>query len=144
MGLLYSLAHYHHGGKYAIMHTYLILEDLRVLYLDLRTAEGDCVILAGLGHIWDLKSHLHSDTLHLTRPYLLIVALPKPSIQTQGPMGPFLLTTPHWKEDALIIRSSLLCFYFQQRKFCYWGKTPFKIVLMFKYFFESESDGLSI
>lgn len=51
MGLAYSLVHYHHGEKHGIMQTYLVLEELRVLYLDLRAAEGDCIILAGLEHI---------------------------------------------------------------------------------------------
>jgi hypothetical protein len=36
---------------------------------------------------WDLKTWLHSDTLPPTRPHLLIVLLPGPSIQTRESMG---------------------------------------------------------
>ena len=45
LGLAYSLrgsARYHHGGKHGSMQADLVLEkELRVLHLDLQTAEGD-------------------------------------------------------------------------------------------------------
>ena len=41
MGLAYSFrgsVHYHHGGKHGIMQADMVLEESRVIYLDLKAA----------------------------------------------------------------------------------------------------------
>jgi len=47
----------------------MVLEELRVLHLDLQATE-DCVSGHSLS-IGDLKDHLHNDTLPPTRPHLV-------------------------------------------------------------------------
>jgi hypothetical protein len=57
----------------------MVLEELRVLHLDLQAAEGDSLLNTARGlfltgqrlSIGDLKAHQHSDTLSLTKPHLL-------------------------------------------------------------------------
>jgi hypothetical protein len=47
LGLTYSfrgLVHYHHRGKHGSMQADMVLEELRVLHLDLQVAKGDCVL----------------------------------------------------------------------------------------------------
>jgi hypothetical protein len=58
MGLAYSFidsGHYHHGGKHGSAQTDMVLEDLRVLYLDPKAGKATPIP---------------------TRPHLLIVPLP--------------------------------------------------------------------
>jgi hypothetical protein len=49
LGLAYCFRNsgrYHHGGRYDKVQADIVLEELRVLHLDLQAAEGDlCVIL---------------------------------------------------------------------------------------------------
>ena len=49
MGLAYSfrgLAHYHFGGTHGTVQADMVLEkELKVLHLDLKATEGDCVLL---------------------------------------------------------------------------------------------------
>ena len=47
LGLAYSFrgsVHYHHGGRHGSVQADMVLEELRVLHLDLQ-APGDCVTL---------------------------------------------------------------------------------------------------
>jgi hypothetical protein len=80
LGLAYKFRDsviYHHGRKHGSIQAGMVLEDLRVLHLDKAVARRDCLI----GSQEDgLKAHPHSDTLPPTRPHLLIVPLPGPSI----------------------------------------------------------------
>jgi hypothetical protein len=46
LGLAYSfrgLVHYHHSMKHGIIQAATVLEEPRVLHLDLQAIEGDCV-----------------------------------------------------------------------------------------------------
>jgi hypothetical protein len=77
LGLAYRFrdsVHYHHGRKYGSIQASMVLEDLRVLHLDL-TAARRKLALRQLGGL-SFKAHPYSDTLPLTRPHLLIVPLP--------------------------------------------------------------------
>jgi hypothetical protein len=65
----------------------MVLEEPKVLHLDPKAAEGDSVSQEGaLTSHWvesehrSLKFHLHNDTLPPTRPHLLIVPFPEPSV----------------------------------------------------------------
>ena len=72
----------------------MVLEEPRILYLELKTAGGDCLLKAARKRlkshtgktlsIGDCKAHLHNSTLPPTRPtlspirlYLFIVPFPK-------------------------------------------------------------------
>jgi hypothetical protein len=75
MGLAYrfrGVVHNHHGRNHASTQAYLVLEEPRAHYLELKAARGRLSFHTGqnLG-IGDLKAHLLSDTLPLTRPHLL-------------------------------------------------------------------------
>ena len=51
MGLSYGLrglVHYHHGGKHGSVQADMVLEEQRVLHLDLQATEGDYVTGSGL------------------------------------------------------------------------------------------------
>jgi hypothetical protein len=74
LGLAYSLrgsVHYHHSGKNSSVQADILLEkELRVLHLDLKAAEGDCVPHWHSLNIGDSKL-TPRDTLPPTRPHLL-------------------------------------------------------------------------
>jgi hypothetical protein len=73
--------HYHHDGKHGNIQAYLILEEPRVLQLDVKAARSRISLAGsqerGLLPQWaelehrDLKAHPHSDTFPPTRPHLL-------------------------------------------------------------------------
>ena len=68
---------YHHSGKHGSIQADMVLEkELRVLHLDPKAAEGDCLSYSIELSICDLWAHLHSDILPPTKPHLLIVLLP--------------------------------------------------------------------
>ena len=88
MGLAYRFrgsVYHHHGGKHDSKQAGVVLEELRVLHLDAKAAEGNCPLWAVRRELrfhtgqslsrGDLRAHLHSDTLPSTWPHLLIVKL---------------------------------------------------------------------
>ena len=78
MGLAYSFkVHFHHGRQHAGSHD---AEDSQRVIHPLQAARRDCVSHWHSLSIYNLKAHLHSDTLPPTRPHLLVVPLPGPSI----------------------------------------------------------------
>ena len=67
MGLAYifrGLVHYHHVRKQPNVQVDMVLEEQRVLHLDLKAAEKDCPTLGR-----DFKACSYSDTLPPTRPH---------------------------------------------------------------------------
>jgi hypothetical protein len=80
LGLVYRFrgsVHYHYGRKYGSIQAGMTLEKLRVLPLVPKAARRRLVLM-WLGGESPPKPH--SDTLPPTRPHLLIVPLPGPSI----------------------------------------------------------------
>jgi len=69
-----GLVHYHHSEKHGSVQADTVLEELRVLHLDLKAARRRRVwiTVARLEHIYETsKPCLHSDTFPLTRLHLL-------------------------------------------------------------------------
>ena len=65
-----GLVHYHHGGDLGGMQADMVLEEqLRVLYPAGRRKLTET--MGGILSIGNLKVVIHSDTLRLTRPYLV-------------------------------------------------------------------------
>ena len=88
LGLAYGfrgLVHYHRGRKHGSIQADMVLEVRRVLHLDPKAAEGDCLPQAARRrlefytgqslNIGDLKTRPQSDKLPPTRPHLLTVPL---------------------------------------------------------------------
>jgi hypothetical protein len=69
--------HYHHDRKHGSVQADIV-QELRVLHLVSKTNRRR-LASRQLGRR-SLKAHPHSDTLPPTKPHLLIVPLPRPSI----------------------------------------------------------------
>lgn len=85
MELAYSFrgsVNYHHGRKYGTVQADLVLEEPRVLHLELKAARRRLSSTLGRTSAWDLKAHPYSDALPPTRPHLQTVPLPGPSVFT--------------------------------------------------------------
>lgn len=71
------------GGKHSNIHADVVLEDQRVLDFSFKSSQKETLfhIVCGLSLGGDLKAQPHTDTLPLSRPYLLIMPfqMPKPS-----------------------------------------------------------------
>jgi hypothetical protein len=83
-----------------------VLEDTRVLHLDLQAVEGglpssgsqeEALIHSGQSlSVGDLKAHLHSDALHPIKLYTSsLVSFPMVKHQTHESMGPNPFKPPH-------------------------------------------------
>jgi hypothetical protein len=80
LGLPYRFrdsVHYHHGGKHGTVQADKVLEEQRVLHLDLQAVKRNCVVHWAFLNIEDVKAGSHSDTFPLIRPHLLRVPPPK-------------------------------------------------------------------
>jgi hypothetical protein len=84
LGLAYRFrgsVHYHHGGKHGCVQAGLELEEWRILHFVLKATRRLWITLTRIKHMYETSnSHVHSDTLPLTRPHPLIVPLPTSSI----------------------------------------------------------------
>ena len=88
LGLAYRFrgsVHYHHSRKHSSIQADMVLEELRVLHLYLKEAKSR---LSSGSQEEGLKAHPHNDTFPPTRPDLLIMSLPRPSI-FKPPQGTF-------------------------------------------------------
>ena len=68
-----DLIHYHHSEKHGSMQADMVLEELRVLLLDLQTSDKRRLV-CHTGHsliIGDLKAYPNSDILPPIKPHLL-------------------------------------------------------------------------